>query len=167
MACSDGGIIQSVGVLGALDGLIQEGVGPGRAGFLVVDLLAQGRVGLQAGQADVVAVLADHILNGVDVEIVQLNGGDLMVADNQSRGHTGGNAGNGGLQGYAGHQRHTQGQDDPEGDSIDLQFLCFFSRSLLLLGHSGSDLLLAELLLAGCTHGNHFLSFICCWVIRQ
>ena len=152
------GIIQGVSILGAVDGAGQEVVSPGGAGGLVIDLAAQGSGGAQTHPLQIAAVLVDVFVDGINIEIVQLQGGDLVLADLQSGGHAAGNAHNRALQRKAGHQGYTQGQNYPEGDGVGFQFLGFFGCGLLLLGHGGSFLLLAELLLAGCTHGNQFLS---------
>ena len=160
MTGSLGSIVQSVGVLGTINGGINEIVSPGSAGFLVLHLSAQGSGGVhQVG--DPAAVLAGVFLNGVNIEIVQLNGGNLVITNNQGGGHTGSQIGDGSLQGNAGHQSHTQGHDNPEGEGVCFQFLGFFCCGLLLLGHGGSVLLLAELLLAGCTHGKSIPLKIC------
>ena len=161
VACGNSSIVQSVSVLGAVDGAGQEVVGPGGAGGLIIGLAAQGSGGAQAKPLQIVAVLADVFVDGVNVEIVQLHGGNLVLANHQSGGHTAGQAHNGSFQSHTGYQRHAQGQNHPEGDGVNLQFLGFFCCGLLLLGHGGSVLLLAELLLAGCTHGKSIPLKIC------
>ena len=152
-----GSIIKCVSIFGAVDGSIQEMVGPGGTGFLVVGLGAQGSRGIQ-NVGNPAAVLADVFVDGIDVEIVQLYAGNLVITNHQGGGPTGSQTGDGSLQGNTGHQSHTQGHDYPEGDGVSFQFLGFFCCSLLLLGYGGSVLLFTELLLAGCTHGNQFLS---------
>ena len=158
---SHSGIIQGVCVLSATDGAGQEVVGPSGAGGLVIDLAAQGSGSVQTSKLQIAAVLVDELVDGVNVEIVQLQGGDLVLADDQSGGHTAGHTHNGSLQGQTGHQGNAQGQNDPEGDGVSFQLLGFFGCGLLLLGHGGSFLLLAELLLAGCTHGKSIPLKIC------
>ena len=155
---SDSGVVQGVGVASLINSHLHKVVGPSHA--LAVALGAQGLSGVK-NVVDPTAVLVVILIDCVNVEIVQLNSGYLMFADDQGSGHAGSKAGDGGLEGHTGYQRYAQGQNYPEGGGVDFQLLSFFCGCLLLLGHAGSVLLLAELLLAGCTHGNQFLSFIC------
>ncbi len=153
-ALSLGGIGQCIDGVGVALGGFQEVVSPGSAGFLVHHLLVQGCAGVQAEHGGVAAVHAVEVIDGINIEIVHFHAVDLVIAHGQ------GNrilladaaAGNGlaDADGDGNHQQYHHNGDEANG--VKAYVLGFLLGGELLLGQLGGFLLLAKLLLAGCTH---------------
>ena len=102
-----GSIVQGVSILSAFNGGVNEMVSPVHTG--AIGLATQGSGNVQFHILQITAIAVDVLVDGVNIEIVQLHGGDLVLADYQSGAHTAGNAHNGTLQGQTGYQGYAQG----------------------------------------------------------
>ena len=161
MTGSNSCIVQRIGVLDLINGHVQEIVGPGSAGFLVGDLIANGLVDIQQ-IADPTLIFVHIVVDGIDVEVVQFHCLQLVVANGDGVGISGQDSLNGSLQEQTGYDADAENNYYPEGQGIGFQLLSLFLLCLLTLSHCGSVLLLAQTLLIGCTHGINS-SHICCW----
>ena len=77
-----GGVVEGIGVLGTLDGAIQELISPGDIGVVTDKLFAQGFRYIQ-NLGDPAAVLSDKFVDSVHIEVIQLDGADLVAIDGE------------------------------------------------------------------------------------
>ena len=141
----DSHIIQSVGALDGGGSGGQEVVGEGFAGLSIGDLLIQG-LGDIHDQLDVVAVLVNIVVHGINEEVIGFNSRDAVIANNDGAGVLVKHILNGVAYNGAHKNAHDQSEDHPEGEGVGLHFLCFFCSGDLTLSHV---LFFAQLLFLG------------------
>ena len=153
MAVGNCHIIQGIGALDIVACHADECVSPGGAGGLVVNLLVQSLGSIQTEVNGIAAVAVVPLVDSIDIEIVQLNSGQGVIADVNSLGISGQHGNNGGGKHGGQNDAQAQSQNNPEGGGVSLDLLLFLGFLALPLGHLSHILLFAELFLVGCTHG--------------
>ena len=139
---------------GALGGGVHKVIGPGFAGFLVVDLLVQGLTGVQAEQRQVGGVLGVEAVDGVDKVVAQLLIAHGFVAHHHGNGFPlpGAGVGHGAVDAYNGGSDDEDHQNHGKADGIQPGLPILFVLRNLLFGQLCGVFFSTKLLLAGCTH---------------
>ena len=151
-------VSQCVGSLDVFNRIVHEVISPGLAGLFVEDVRIQGLGHVQTEQAGIVGILTVELVDSIDIVVVQFCIADLVLANGQGDSITLADAAvrNGTADTDISSEHHKNGQNNHSQGGVKLQFLCFLLLGQLLFGHLCSLLSIAELLLAGCTHGKSF-----------